>query len=980
MKVDFRIDWGYHYLYSRKHYHPTYIWDGNISCTNGKISQVYQLEYPYSWYGIPNTAKETRLSEAEWKSTTKRQLSGIRVVAEVENDAVFTLDTVSAKVSFTAEDILTKGKIDFPVGPKYLGCFITVNRTGYEWFRAELKEGSTLLSYDSLNLDVHDWARTKLAWLSPQKSASWEADIEKSDKDYSETIFRMVCMGVPQYGAVEEESKVEATIPMELYCDGECILSFEHFFRFHDDRIQILEDVWRRKQITPGHHKFELKNRHPELCIGISRIIMSQSSHNHGDLSLPSWCLTDEPVYGRVFAAYPDELMVTTDDDTFVVKCEQGWNDFVFCATNAGIKSFSCDEKTGEIEVFDCEKENPPFVVGAGDIQIPHDNSGEEDWIIDYMHRTRLGNYLQWAHRSGYKEVGYIRISNSAPEDAKIRWAKMCEKYGIYLSLGNDFLDGIMVKEAGAMSYDIGSGEYPGVVYSKDPTEPHISEDMKEASEKYINFLKEDILKVPRANDSMVGFVDASGGVRYSFLAGADCVKMEEMVAHTQTMLSQVRPAAEALSNGRWLGHIAIQHAYMPYKITHLGQFFLCLMQPWIMGASGVYDEDSVFATWSEERQVWDDVLPQGKRDMLRTFYKFTKTHPRKGRCVRNIAFIEGRYAAPFNGFICGTEQDPHYSVWGLFGNDMPEWGHKQPEKCRQLLDVLMPGASTHPLRQKFDKRRFYFSGTPYGDFDCVPIEASTDYLNNYKLLLNLGWNTVIEEDYEKLKSFVKDGGVLLTGIPQFSTHTRREFLRDMEDLALMNNGDLSEFLGIKVNGKGVEYSGQWNSIDFENIKKPELSALPSDDVNEDGAALLADVSLSGAEVVAWDAASGKPMLVKFNYGKGTVYTFTIWAYPGHERFQSFAASWIAELSEKSLSDVCVKDETGEIFWTVWEDGAKKFIKLLNTDWTVPGNVKKAKLSVNGQLTDISVKEGTLVVAEIENNQVSTKEYADFVW
>ncbi len=145
------------------------------------------------------------------------------------------------------------------------------------------------------------------------------------------------------------------------------------------------------------------------------------------------------------------------------------------------------------------------------------------------------------------------------------------------------------------------------------------------------------------------------------------------------------------------------------------------------MGAEGVYDEDSLFGLWSEERQVWDDILPKSRRDMTRSFYKFASTHPRKGKCVRNIAFLEGRYAAPFNGFICGTEQDPHYSVWGLFGNDAPEWGPGQPEKCRQLLDVLMPGASTHPLRQKFDKRRFYFSGTPYGDFDCTPIEASAE-------------------------------------------------------------------------------------------------------------------------------------------------------------------------------------------------------------------------------------------------------------
>lgn len=85
-------------------------------------------------------------------------------------------------------------------------------------------------------------------------------------------------------------------------------------------------------------------------------------------------------------------------------------------------------------------------------------------------------------------------------------------------------------------------------------------------------------------------------------------------------------------------------------------------------------------------------------------------------------------------------------------------------KNCRQLLDVLMPGANTHPLRQRYDRRRFFFSGTPYGDFDEVPAEAESGYFNQYELLLNLGWNTMIAGDYDKLYSFVENGGTLFTG------------------------------------------------------------------------------------------------------------------------------------------------------------------------------------------------------------------------
>ena len=42
MKLDFRIDWGYQYLYSRRHYHPVYIWDGSLTCQGGAIEKLYR--------------------------------------------------------------------------------------------------------------------------------------------------------------------------------------------------------------------------------------------------------------------------------------------------------------------------------------------------------------------------------------------------------------------------------------------------------------------------------------------------------------------------------------------------------------------------------------------------------------------------------------------------------------------------------------------------------------------------------------------------------------------------------------------------------------------------------------------------------------------------------------------------------------------------------------------------------------------------
>ena len=959
MKLDFRIDWGYQYLYSRRHYHPKYIWDGNLECDNGEILELYQLDYPVVWFGPGLSAKETKLEGNSWESQTRRGVSGIRVIAEVSDDTVFYLKTATANVEFRAAELMDKGRIDFPVGPKYLACYISVTKTGYYWFRNKDYTGCTIIEPEEMTLSVHEWARMKLAWLSPQETATWEVSIEKNDKDFSELLIHLIAMAVPDYTS-EGESPVDAVMPLELFCDGESVLKFERHYRFHDRCMQLLEDDWQRIHISPGKHTLGLKNNHSEFSLGISRIITKQCEFTHMQLSIPEWSLINEKIFGKVFAAYEDNITVHLPQENLCIPCKPGWNEFEFAIAQGGKFQIQTVADAKEIEIFDVCEEKNPVKVGYDMTVVPHDDNGFMDWLLDYTQRTKLGNYV------------VFRSFTGTPDDSSlVRWGEYCKNHDIYVSACRNYQNGVLINASGHMMHDCGWHEYSGRVYWADPIEPYASNDMKEATEKYIQFLKEEIASYHKLFDC-AAFGDASGAIRHSFLAGVDFVRAETMVSNTMTLLTQARPAAEALGKGRWGVHIAIQHHATPYHENHLGQYFLSLMQPWMMGAELIYEEDSLFCLFKEERQTWDDMLTKGKRDMTRKFYKFVKTHPRKGENVRKIAFLEGKYAAPFNGFIAGSEQDPHYSVWGMFGNASEEWGHAQPEKCRQLLDVLMPGASTHPLRQRFDKRRFFFAGTPQGDFDCAPIEAGLEYLKNYKILLNLGWNTMLSEDYEKLKNYVQDGGILLTGLTQFSTHTKRDFLKDMEDLAMINDGDLRDLCGVHVLGKGAEFLGEWNCNDREAMSEPELSATPSDSIWEDKNAFLADVSLCGAEIVAWDAVSGNPMLVRNKVGKGYVYTFTIWAYPGHELFQKFSAAWIKKLTR----DVCesddkyITDTTNEIFWTVWEDEKDTRFMLLNTDWTVRGNEKDAVVHYKGSTVKVKVKERTAVIAECSEEDI----------
>lgn len=970
MKLDFRIDWGYQYLYSRRHYHPFYRWDGTLECENGTIEQTFQLAYPVIWYGPGQCAIETELPSPEWESTTRRGFAGVRFVAEVNENTVFHLKTLSGNFSFTAREIIKTGRKEFSVGPKYLNCHVIVTRSGFYWFRPEPEAGQQILEADDFSavVPVRNWARMRTAWIAPGKRLPFEFEVKPSPGDVVEQLLHIQCMAAPDYTPGAEKPAWDY-FPIRLYCDGKLLIENTRFYRKHDAVMQLLEDLWLRFTVTPGVHRFELENGHPHFNFLIDRITLQNCPHFHGELSLPEWALCGEKLFGRIYAAHEDKFGIQWENNSTVLNAVPGWNEFYFTLNTPGINiPVSANGKTAYVkEVYDLPDETPEVTVGFDMTTVPHDRSGTMEWILDYTARTRLGNLVV------FRSFLYNRDTSGqevVDDDLLLKWAEFCRDHHIYVEAATDFDSGALVKGAKDMLHSVGRHEWPGAVYAFDPAPEWRSEDMKSAMEHYLARLKIEVDRAHRVAPR-AAFGDASGGHRYCYMAGADFIRSETMVPHTQHLCSQARPAAEVFRNGEWGVHIAIQHSVQPYFDNHLGMYFLSLFQPWMMGANMIYEEDSLFNLFKEERQSWDDRHTKGKRDMTREFYKFVKTHPRKGQVVRKIAFVEGRYAAPFNGFICDSNQTPDYSVWGLFGNNAPEWGHRQPEKCRQLLDVLMPGASTLPLRQDFTKRRFYFSGTPYGDFDEVPTEASAEYIKQYSLLLHLGWNTMIAEDHAKLEEFVRNGGTLLVGIAQFSTHVRREFLNDMSDLALWNGGDLSALCGIKVNAAGKEFSGIWNCSDREKFPGITLSAQPSRSSDEDGACRLADITLAGAEPFIWDADSNLPLVTRFQCGKGTVYTLTAYAYAGHEKLQKVMASLIAHLAQQNLPECFVSDPSGEVFWNMHkESGDIRRLMLLNTDWSAENNSKQVTITTPEFSFETTVTERKPLIFTIINDKV----------
>lgn len=960
MTLNFRIEWGYHFLYSNFNYHDEMIWDGRLTVDRGEIRETYLLEYPRPninlHFGPGLCAKETKLSAPQWESRTCNWIAGVRILAEVQEDTLFHLKAGEYTLDFKAADLQKQGRLTFPVGPKYLNCAIIVNLTDYLWFRPAPKAGEREISIDTLGLPVYPWARMNLAWLSPDAPAEWTDTIPQKDADYCEQLLHIAAMAVPlEFCEDETEKQLMAHYTLGLYCDGILLKEFSRYYRNHDADMQMLEDDWVRFDAPGGTHRFALKIHsasgvmgpkqipQEQVSLGISLLRAKQCAYAHGQLSIPDWALKGEPIFGKVFAA-KEEILKIND---LSLDCKIGWNEFEIDTAEAGIIKYTCGEQTASIEIYDIEEEPIPVKIGYDMTTIPHDSNGYMDWLLDYTARTRLGNYIMF--RSFTKPT--------ATEEEYRRWGAFCRNHGIYASTCRDTYQSALAEELGDYLLEQGKHEYAGRTYLGNPEEAYRSDSMKEAAEHFTAYMKEEIDRT-RQYAPRVAFGDPSGAVKYSFLAGADSVRAETLAGFTTPLLSNVRASAEALGKGEWTVHVAIQHNHQLYHENHLGMYFLGLMQPWMMGANGIYEEDSLFELFKEERQVWDDALTKGKRDMTRNFYKFAKTHPRQGRCIRTIAALDGRYAISPNGALCFGFQDHHCKVWGAFGKDHPTWQFGQPEKGNHLLDVLMPGCTLLPLHQKPELRRFFFTGAPYGDIDKTPIEASLDYLKQYKLILNLCWHTATEEDTQKLTAYVQQGGTLLSGLPQFSTHIDREFLADMEDLSLINGGDLSETCGFKVLGKGATFSGKWESN--VDLPSPTLSALPNESPDEDGDLYLAEIELTDGEVMAWDKESKKPLLIRNKCGKGYFYTFTFWAYPGHEQAQPFSAAWVAKLAEEVQGEITVEDISKEVFWTVWQEDEKTVVYLVNSDWSTKGNTKKIAVNRGAKRISLDITERQL--------------------
>jgi hypothetical protein len=247
---------------------------------------------------------------------------------------------------------------------------------------------------------------------------------------------------------------------------------------------------------------------------------------------------------------------------------------------------------------------------------------------------------------------------------------------------------------------------------------------------------------------------------RYFYKAGYDWLGAEQMYGPEEVILSSLRGASRAYGKNDYGTHLATQWGSGPVDTPeHATRLFLSLAISYMHGATHINTEEGL---WNTEPGI-DRFSKSGQehikaqRDML----QYIQTHERRGTLVTPVAVIQGRN----DGWKCFGRDN----VWAQKNE---EWKFGPAEESFDLLNVFYPGNKLEPIYKYPTPKspQGWYSSTPYGLIDLVPVEAPSEALANYKAIAFLGWNTYSDEDFKKLTEYVKTGKTLLLTGAQLNT------------------------------------------------------------------------------------------------------------------------------------------------------------------------------------------------------------------
>lgn len=341
---------------------------------------------------------------------------------------------------------------------------------------------------------------------------------------------------------------------------------------------------------------------------------------------------------------------------------------------------------------------------------------------------------------------------------------------------------------------------------------------------------------------------------RYFYQAGYDWVGAEQMYGPEEVILSALRGASKAYSKPIYGSLHAMQWGSFPFTTPqHAQRLYLSLALAYMYGSSHINTED---ALWTDE-YAHDRYSESGKAhlDAQHRVLDFVETHTRRGSHHTDIAVLQGRN--------CAWKSFGRSPKWNQEGE---KWKFDKADESFDLLKVFYPNNEIDGCGSAH-----WFTHTPYGSVDILPVEASREQLAQYRLLLFLGWNTYDKADFDRLREYVHQGGTLLLTAAHINSNLQPDeapqFPADDAPVRLILGEDYRELTVVteRTYGLGkVVYFPQATYPADEVIRSAytqQMQLLAADAVQHEAATGWIDCG-EAIDFAAWTAADRKTLYV----------------------------------------------------------------------------------------------------------------------
>jgi hypothetical protein len=506
---------------------------------------------------------------------------------------------------------------------------------------------------------------------------------------------------------------------------------------------------------------------------------------------------------GQIVNKKNDGVYISTGDDIYITRTKEQWSKYLKWHMREGIGNMYCWRPSHQWSgAIGWDPEFYSWAVGIlQDLQMPYSLMTEG--------RTLPGRDINPSNE--IMDSPFFLGRQSHEDDGSFYYWDQFVWEGLYSDLAAKYrpYGGIFAK-----TRPIKRDKENFIFY-----DPYGADNMAEGAQQFVNNLS-------KSRGQSIRHTGPSTMFRYFFQAGYEWVGAEQMYGPEELIMSSMRGASKAYGKTSFGTHLATQWGTQPFNVTdHATRFFLSLAISYIHGATNINTEEGV---WNMEEGI-DRFSKAGKSHIKRQrdLLHFIQTHERRGHHVAPIGIIQGRN----DGWKCFDFRTKS-NTWGQRGD---EWKYGAPEESFEMIKTFYPnsvlGEITLRAHEPREPKGFY-TATPYGLVDLLPIEAPQDVLDDYESLAFLGWNTYQQDDFERMLSFVKKGKtLLLTG-----NHANTELKRKRPTQYPVDDKVLIELLGADYKNKKKAYRnkvGKGEVIFYPQKLYPAESPIKDDYVKD---------------------------------------------------------------------------------------------------------------------------------------------------